>query len=205
MITRELVIETATKLFIQHGVKSVTIGRLVSELHTSKRTLYNHFQDKTQLLEACLSVYHHGIRKENEEIINSSENAIEAMAYLYHRIVQRANSVNPNFFNDILHYYPGLLHRSYSRENNFAHEQLKQLAEWGIRDGIFMKDLDIEVAAKTVLQLLKLLKDNNLFPIAKYSKERLTFGIMVPYMRGMCTTKGLQILERQEELFKVTL
>ncbi len=205
MITKDFIIETATKLFLQHGVKTVTIDKIVGELHTSKRTLYNHFPDKTQLLTACLAVYHQKVRQENENIIADSENAIEAMGRLHQHIVRRAARVNPNFFNDILHYYPGLLNASYRKTGNFAHQELEDLAKWGIKDGIFDKNMDIDVAVKTVLSLLKLLKDNNLFPITEYSKERLTFGVMVPYMKGLCTPKGLKILYQQEELFRVTI
>ncbi|HHH50552.1 MAG TPA: TetR/AcrR family transcriptional regulator [Saprospiraceae bacterium] len=205
MITKELIITTANKLFVKNGVKSVTIDKIVKELHTSKRTIYNHFDDKIDLLKACLAVYHANVRKENEEIIERSANAIEAMGYLYQKIVQRTYNVNPNFFSDILHYYPGLLNESYHNTGNFAHQQLVQMAEWGIKDGIFEKDMDVEVVSKTVLALLKLLKDNNLFPITEFSKERLTFGIMVPYMKGLCTKKGLRLLARQEELFRVTI
>ena len=179
--------------------------KIVKELHTSKRTIYNHFEDKISLLKACLAVYHAKVKAENEEIIRSSENVIEAMAHLHQKIVSRSYQVNPNFFNDILHYYPGLLHESYRNTGNFAHQQLFYLAQWGIRDGIFQADMDVEVVGKTVLALLKLLKDNDQFPVSKYTKERLTFGILVPYMRGLCTTEGIKLLEVQEELFRVSI
>jgi len=61
------------------------------------------------------------------------------------------------------------------------------------------------VVGKTVLVLLKLLKDNKLFPISEYSKERLTFGTLVPYLRGLCTPKGVKLLAKQEELFKISI
>ncbi|MCB0592471.1 MAG: TetR/AcrR family transcriptional regulator [Lewinellaceae bacterium] len=205
MITREFIIDTATQLFVKHGVKTITLDRLVKELHTSKRTIYTHFKDKTDLLEACLAVYHARVWKENEDIIQSSENAIEAMGHLHQRIVSRTYNVNPNFFSDIIHYYPGLLHESYRKTGNFAHQQLVLLAEWGIEDGIFQEDMDVEVVGKTVLSLLKLLKDNDLFPAVEFSKERLTFGILLPYMRGLCTAKGIELLEMQEELFRVSV
>lgn len=205
MITRDLIIKTATQLFLTHGVKTITMNRLVQELHTSKRTIYRHFKDKTELLEACLNVYHAHIRTENEGMMEKADNAIEAMAYLHKHIVHRASQVNPNFFNDILHYYPGLLQKSYRKNQNFAHQQLIDLAKWGIEDGIFLKDLDIPVATKTVLALLEMLKDNNRFPVDKFSKERLTFGILVPYLRGVCTKKGLEVLEMQSELFRITI
>ncbi len=205
MITRDFIIETATQQFIKHGVKTVTLDRLVKELHTSKRTIYTHFKDKTDLLKACLAVYHTKVKKENEEIIQSAENAIEAMGHLHQKIVGRTYRVNPNFFSDIIHYYPGLLHESYHNTGNFAHQQLVQLANWGMEDGIFREDMDVEVAVKTVLSLLKLLKDNDMFPAVEFSKERLTFGILLPYMRGLCTPKGIELLKRQEELFRVSV
>lgn len=206
MITQaERIIHTATKLFLKNGVKSVTIDRIVKELHTSKRTVYKHFPDKTALLKACLAVYHEKVKTENEVIIAESENAIAAMGNLLQQIIRRANVVNPNFFNDILHYYPGLLNESYRNTGNFAHKIFEDLAKWGIEEGIFDKALDVEVTVKTVLMMLKLLKDTSQFPIEQFSKERLTFGILIPYMKGLCTEKGLDILTMQEELFRVTL
>ncbi|MEO0338831.1 MAG: TetR/AcrR family transcriptional regulator [Bacteroidota bacterium] len=205
MVTKESIIETATKLFMQHGVKTITLDRIVKELRTSKRTIYKHFKDKLDLLDACLDVYNTKVRTENEEIIKASSNVIEAMGKLHQKIVRRSHQVNPNFFGDILHYYPGLLSESYRRTSNYAHQQLIDLANAGIKDGIFEEDMDVEVAVKTVLQLLKLLKDNALFPATEFSKERLTFGIMVPYLRGLCTEKGIKLLKIQEELFMVQL
>lgn len=205
MVSRDKIIEVASLLFVEHGVKTITIDRIVKHLHTSKRTIYKHFEDKTALLEACLAQYHTGIRKENDDIIRASENAIQAMGYLHQRIIFRASQTNPNFFNDILHYYPGLLQQSYRNMGNFAHAELEELAKWGIKDGLFRADIDIQVTSKTVLALLEMLKDNNRFPVSEYSKERLTFGIMIPYLRGVCTAKGVEQLTIQEELFKVLL
>jgi len=205
MITKELIIETATKSFMQNGVKSVTMDKIVKELHTSKRTIYNHFSDKVELLRACLNEYHARVKHENEEIIESSENVIEAMGTLHQKIVQRSYQVNPSFFGDVISYYPGLLHESYRNNGKYAHQHLVLLAEWGIRDGIFQEDMDVEVVGKTVLAMLKLLKNTKTFPVAKFSKERLTFGILVPYLRGLCTPKGIELLEIQEELFRVSI
>lgn len=205
MVTKELIIDTATKLFVENGVKTVTIDRIVKELHTSKRSVYNHFTDKIDLVRAVLINYHSRVKEENEEIMRSSDNVIEAMGNLHQQIIRRSYQVNPNFFTDVLNYYPGLLHESYRNTGKYAHQQLVYLAEWGIRDGIFQKDMDVEVVGKTVLAMLKLLKDNRQFPIAEFSKERLTFGILVPYMRGLCTYKGIQLLEIQEELFRVSI
>ena len=113
MVNKELIFETATKLFLQHG------------------------------------------------------NVIVAMWHLHQKIGRRSHLVNPNLFNDILYYYPGLLHESYRETGNFAHQELIDLAHWGIKDGIFQKDMDVEVVGKTVLAMLKVLKDDHLFPVTE--------------------------------------
>jgi len=205
MITSKLIIKTAMKVFLLQGVRTVPLDRLAKDLRTSKRTIYQHFDNKTELLKACLADYHTQIKKENQEIIDNSPDAIEAMGHLFQQILLRSSMVNPNFFNDIIHYYPGLLNESYKETGNFAHQQLEDMAKWGIEDEIFLKDMDIEVTTKTVLSLLKLLKDNDQFPVTEYSKERLTFGILLPYMRGLCTAKGRQLLDKQEELYRVSI
>lgn len=205
MITKKLIIETATKLFLQNGVKTITIDRIVKDLHTSKRTIYNHFENKTILLHACLDVYHAKVRAENDAIIADAENVLEAMGHLLQKIVRRSHQVNPNFFSDIIHYYPGLLNASYKKNGNFAHQELIDLSQWGVEDGIFVEDIDIEVVGKTVLAMLKLMKDNKQFPTTEFSKERLIFGILVPYLRGLCTEKGQEVLNVQEELFRVSV
>ncbi len=205
MITRELIVETALQLYIQHGVKSITMAKIVKELHTSKRTLYAHFEDKNALVKACLNDYNLKASIENQKIIVSAKNVIEAMGRLHQLIVSRAHEVNPNFFTDIANYHPGLLNESYKETGEFAHKQLLDIARWGIRDGIFHENLDVEVVGKTVDLMLKLLNDHRVFPITEFSKERLTFGILVPYLRGLCTEKGIKLVQIQEALFRVSI
>jgi len=205
MITRELIVETALRLFLQNGVKTITVDKIVKELCTSKRTLYQHFGDKSALVKACLVEYNKSVAQENEEVLHSSENVIEALGILLHKIVSRSHEVNPNFYTDVANYHPGLLTESYEEAGQFAHRQFMYIAKWGLDDGIFRDDLDIEVAGKTVVAMLKLCKDSRTFPGKKFSTQRLTFGIILPFLRGNCTDKGIKLVKIQEELFRVSI
>ena len=205
MITKENILAKSSDLFLKYGVKTVTIEKIAKDLHTSKRTIYAHFEDKEDLLRACVQCYFAKVREENEQLITSAKNAIEALGKLNFYITKRATAANPSFFEDIHNYYPNLLKEAYRENGYFAHNNVVYLADWGIQDGIFFEDMDIEVTTRTVLTLLELMKDTDKFPVGEFSKKRLTFGIMVPYLRGMCTLKGLEILEAQKELFGITV
>ena len=102
MELQERIIKVATQLFLENGVKNITMNRLVQELHTSKRTLYQYFEDKTALVKVCLFTYYAKIREDNEAVIKASDNAIEAMGRLFQKVVFRDSQVNPNFFKDII-------------------------------------------------------------------------------------------------------
>jgi AcrR family transcriptional regulator len=201
MITKENIIEITTKLYLQKGVKAVTVADISKELSTSKRTIYNHFIDKTDLMQACIEQYLAAIRSNNDEIINSCSSAIEAMGKIQQQILKRADYSNTNFYKDILKYYPSVLKNSYQKNAEFAFRELLYLSKWGIKEGLFRKDMDPEVTMVTVQTLLKLCNNSKKFPPKNFSKARLTEGVMVAYLRGFCTEKGLIELEKQKQLY----
>ncbi|GER58790.1 TetR/AcrR family transcriptional regulator [Patiriisocius marinus] len=203
MITKEYIIEVTTQLYLKNGVKAVTIADISKELSTSKRTIYNHFLDKTDLMQACIEQYLSVIRSSNDEIINTCSSAIEAMGMIHQQILKRADYSNANFYKDILKNYPSVLKDSYVKNSEFAFRELLYLSKWGVKDGLFRKDLDPEVTMATVQTLLKLCNNTKKFPPEQFSKARLTEGIMVTYLRGLCTEKGLLEVEKQKHLYLI--
>lgn len=203
MITKEHIIEVTTQLYLERGVKSVTIADISKELSTSKRTIYNHFLDKTDLMQACVEQYLANIRSNNDEIINTSSSAIEAMGMIHQQILKRADYSNANFYREILKYYPSVLKDSYKKNAEFAFRELLYLSKWGVKDGFFRKDLDPEVTMPAVQTLLKLCNNSKIFPSEQFSKARLSEGIMVAYLRGLCTEKGLLEVEKQKHLYLI--
>ena len=55
---RKTVLEMATKLFHTQGIKNVTMDDISHRLSMSKRTLYQLFSDKEDLLLACVKLHH---------------------------------------------------------------------------------------------------------------------------------------------------
>ena len=51
---RNRIIDKAAVLFTRHGIKSVTMDYIASQMGISKRTLYENFKDKDQLLLECI-------------------------------------------------------------------------------------------------------------------------------------------------------
>jgi len=120
MITKDYILEITTQLYLKNGVKAVTLDDITKELSTSKRTIYNHFIDKTDLMQACIERYLAGIRSNNDEIINNCSSAVEAMGKIQQQILKRADYSNANFYKDILKYFPSVIKDSYEKNSEFA-------------------------------------------------------------------------------------
>ncbi len=203
MLTKERIVEESLKLFLNYGVKGVTVERISKHLRMSKRTFYEHFENKMLLLTQCLIAYDKVTRDEHEKITNASSNAMEALFRWNDAMMTRMDLVNPNFFNDIHHYYPGLLEDFYKNNGDFLQDTLLELCQSGIEQGVFNKGVNKIIFTKVVLSLIQLFKDSESFPPMEFSKVELTFNILGPYIKGVSTEKGLTLIKKYEERIKM--
>ncbi|ABC33573.1 Transcriptional regulator [Hahella chejuensis KCTC 2396] len=54
---RDFIIETATGIFLEQGFKGTSIDMVVNACKVSKPTVYNHFPDKSQLIDAVIDAW----------------------------------------------------------------------------------------------------------------------------------------------------
>ncbi len=59
-LKRQELVDTAIKLFAQHGYHGTGIDRIAEEAGVSKKTMYNHFRSKEELILAALK-HHDGL------------------------------------------------------------------------------------------------------------------------------------------------
>ncbi|NRB42109.1 MAG: TetR/AcrR family transcriptional regulator [Pseudomonadales bacterium] len=73
---REQIVATALKLFYQDGFNATGIDRIIKEAGVSKKTLYNHFKSKDELILATLrqrdEVFRNTLMRETERLGNTA-------------------------------------------------------------------------------------------------------------------------------------
>ncbi len=91
---RKPVVEIATKEFHSKGVKSVTMDDVAHLLAMSKRTLYQLFNDKEDLLMACMET---NVRREEEyvaELLKRTDNVLEILMHIFRQKIQEIGSIS---------------------------------------------------------------------------------------------------------------
>ena len=177
---RERIVMETTILFQAQGVKQVRMDDIARELSISKKTLYELFSDKEELLLEVVKVISMGFHQNVKEIICSSANVLEQIFMLYKRVIEHSRKVNPLFFIELIH-YPKV--QAYFEAVHTRH------ADCTKRD-----DVNYEVFLRQDgFQIDKLLINPE---VRKYPAKVIYDSIVLVMLRGLATDKGLEIIKQ---------
>ena len=99
-----LIVETAHTLFIERGIKDVKMDDIAAELSISKRTIYELFNDKEQLLREVLRLQYEKMQERGKEVIRNSSDILEIILKLYNLHFKLLKKVNSKFFSELNKY-----------------------------------------------------------------------------------------------------
>lgn len=102
----QIITEIATKLFLLHGFKSVTMDTVAREGHISKKTIYKHFSNKESLITTVLEGLGLNIKTMTDLIVKQSDNCLEACYFIYFNIFGQSNKNNSLIHWTLKKYYP---------------------------------------------------------------------------------------------------
>ena len=197
---KSIIIEKATKLFLQLGFKSVTMDDLAVSLGISKKTLYIHFENKHQLVkEVAYSIF----EKVTRDIIKIKEGAsnpieelhcvkMEAMKYL------GSEKTSPNY--QLQKYFPKIYEDLKTKEYQYFGEMVKNSLQNGIDTDLFRTEIDVEFVSRLYLNGMLGIRDIEIFPIEQFKIQDLFENYLDYHLRAIVTAKGLKSLT----LFKST-
>ena len=194
MEIKDRIITEARQLFVKYGIRSITMDMIAEHLGISKRTIYENFRDKDELLKSCIVTAMADQREINEEIIRNSSNIIEATFVFIKNSINTLKQINPSFFFDIKKYYPAIwsenIHKNDKRNLNRTISLLNQ----GVSEGLFREDINVEIIARLILEQFKLLSNQEIFPEDKYSMIDIFENIVINFIRGIVTDSGLKLV-----------
>ena len=105
MDVRKRILTEATHLFFQYGIKNTTMDDIADKLGISKRTIYETFKDKNELLISCFEEYSNERYKANGVIIKDSQNPLTAISLFIQAGASMLNLLSPAFFSDLKKYH----------------------------------------------------------------------------------------------------
>lgn len=190
----EQIITTAMKLFALNGIRAVTMDRIAREAGVSKRTIYENFEDKNNLLYCAIVEEVTQRKKRFLAQIETSDNIIEALFIIHYSQVKLFKQIHPDFWEDLENHYT-IVKERLEQNDTISHKKITYtMLKKGVNEGIFQKGLNIELVNSFIhIMISTFWKDSQINE--KYSKKEISCSILFPFFKGICTPKGVALLE----------
>jgi AcrR family transcriptional regulator len=199
MDIKERIINETFGLFVKFGIRSVTMDQIASHLGISKRTLYETFREKNELLTEGIEHFRGIMHADAMKIINRSDNVIESLYYIGKHGEEMRKRVNPLFFEDIRKYYPEIHSKISDRSRNKQYSIMLTMIRKGINDGVFKKGLNPEIVNEFWHEIMNIFMNEEIFPRDQYSQDDLLKNMITPYLIGISTPKGQALINQYFE------
>ncbi|HEX2969952.1 MAG TPA: TetR/AcrR family transcriptional regulator [Bacteroidales bacterium] len=189
MDTRDRVIEEAAGMFRTYGIRAVTMDMLAARMGISKRTLYELFRDKDELLLGVIKMMSVKRASLIKHCLETSENVIEAIFMILDVMMEHFGNLSPAFKLDMKRYHNEFLKKM--DPDMLTPDNSKEVLVRGIGQGIFREDIDIDLTDRCLKGLTKI---NEKEMPEDYENEALIRDFFINYLRGISTQKGLELI-----------
>jgi AcrR family transcriptional regulator len=195
---KEKIINASLQLFLKNGIRKMTILKLVKEMDISTKTVYKYFADKEDLLEQCLLVHYKLLSNNLLMLEESSSNPVISVYRMWEGALELDFGVNHIFYRDLNYYYPKMQDSVLNKTVRKNPDSIMKFIDDAIRKGYFRKDANPQVVLAVMETLYTSICRTETFKHIKIKPEILLQNTMEPYLRGLCTTKGLKAFEKKQ-------
>lgn len=193
---RERILETALKLCRTFGIKSITMQDIARECGISKKTVYEHFQDKTELVNEVVAFMTGSYCRQLAECSAQGVNAVEELALSIRHTEHLARITNPVLLFELEKYHPA----AWKTVLNFREQQLtgfiRTNLERGIREGLYRSSLHTGIIVHMRLLQLNALFNPLFYPPTEFDLHEVIQQMTAHYIRGIATPEGQRFVEQ---------
>lgn len=188
---REHVIEVASNLFHQKGIRSVTMDDIAHALTMSKRTLYQLFADKEQLLLACVTQHEQETQLQVSNLLLSTKNVLEFLLTIFENKLKEMDDSTDSFFTDMYKYPKVIAHIKAHQKSQ--EDEAASFLEKGVLQGLFRADVNFHIVARQLVSSFDSVVNNGL--INEYPQREIFINTILPYIRGCATIEGIKMID----------
>ncbi len=202
METKDRILQGAEELFFKYGIKSVTMDDIAKHLAISKKTIYQFYSDKNELVEMLMTVKLKEDECEFKQIQGESENVIEEVFNMMKHMGIMFAKINPTIFYDLQKYHPN----AWKKFKMFKHECMAKMVEEsierGIKEGLVRSDLNSKILARLRIEEVEMGLNSDIFPLDKFKIVDVQVTMIDHFLHGICTLKGHKMINKYKQIIE---
>ena len=180
----------SSKLFLKYGLRSVSMDDIARTLTISKKTLYQHFAKKEDLITATMNAHFNQEVARCEQILSEHDNPIEELVAIGLYVREYFKSINPTAVYDLQKYYPLLWKVLEKKRSAFIYSIIIDNIEKGVAQGFFRDDFNPQVVTRFYITRMNAMMDPKLFPSEEFTWSEIYLEGLNYHIHGIASEKG---------------
>ena len=195
-------ISKISNLFKKYGIKSTTMDDIAKEFGISKKTLYQHFENRNEII---YKVAQYELKNEFDELdrlFSLHSNAIDQLLFISKHIASNLHSLNPSLTYDMNKYYPEIWEQLVSLRKEYILKLIKRNLKVGMKQGIYRRNLNTDIIAVFYTFLLDI-KGFEMYNDALNEDFDIMFNTLFTYhIYGIANKEGIEYLEKKLKILQ---
>jgi AcrR family transcriptional regulator len=202
LTAHDRILNSALALYSKYGLKSVTMDDLCRELGISKKTLYQHVEDKNDLIRKVME-YEKQIQEEETEKMSAKDmNAIDELIHVNKKIHASQNIHSPTFYFDLKKFHQDIYYDWLDYKRKMMFELIIKNLKKGIMEGFYRDDLDLEIISKLHMARTEMMHTSDIITEDEFAKSKFIDEVFNYHIHGICNEVGLAYFKSRESEMK---
>jgi len=176
---------------MKFGIRSVTMDDIANHLGISKKTLYNHFQDKSQLVREIIRLRIAQDQAVCKSFALKSVNAIDELLHISKFVIESLSSINTTVFHDLKKSHPDAWKMLEEHRFGFVYNQFVKNLQRGIKEGLYREKIHKEIYAKLHIVNIDAIINGSIFPWPEFKFETVFLETFRIHIRAITNDAGL--------------
>jgi len=190
------ILSASVELFSQYGFKTITMDDIARRAGISKKTLYQHFANKNEVVNESV-IWYKKLSTHNCELqIKDSENAIETMVRMLAFMDEMHKKINPMAIFEMQRYFPDAYNTFREQLMDKDVTMIRDNIEQGIAEGYYREDINANLLARYRLETSLMILQPNLLVNDRNDLMSVTLEIGEHFLYGIMTPKGEKLYQK---------
>lgn len=183
------------QMFVRQGIKSVRMDDIAQELGVSKRTLYEMFGDKEELLYLCLKRHMSLVNESVARKAREADNLLESILIGFFEITQYSET-NSRIAGNLRKFYPSVHERLHRELGKDGTERFRRAIGECTNRGLLDDKANIELAITMLYYMAAgiVARKDVIMPEGVSVREAF-ISVVILFFRGISTGEGLRIID----------
>jgi AcrR family transcriptional regulator len=192
------ILEIAIEQFSRYGVRTVTMEDIARLAGISKKTIYQEFKDKRDLVKETFASVLEADRRNMCYAANSEGGVIEHLVKTSRMLRERLANMNPMVILEIQRHFPEAWEQFETFKQEFVMKDLVTIMEKGKEQGYFRPEIDSRILARLRVNQVTSSFDPAYFDMKEYSILDIQLEMLDHFLHGIFTEKGRTAYNQQK-------